>query len=361
MTTDLNESLRPSTLGEILDRTAQIYRGNFRLFAGTAIIPVGILVGIGALGGGLLVAAGITSGGGLGANLALGAVVVIAALLAVPTYIAAAVYSAAALTQAAVSAFHGEKLTIRAALRSVRPRFWSYFGLLLLQGVIAAALPGIAAGGLIVGLIYLGTRAGSGTAGAIAIGFVIFLVAASAAGIIFWLALSYSMGLAVCVAEQKPAWDSLQRAFHLSRGTRGRIFVMFLLVIALSMIASTVSYLAFTIVALVAASIGHGAQYATVAAVAGAVLQAIVSLGAQIVLQPVSWIALVLFYYDQRIRGEGYDIERLMERAGMTQPPPAPFQITSAQSIMSAEAAPETISAPAPRTHTLPTDTVEDR
>lgn len=31
-------------------------------------------------------------------------------------------------------------------------------------------------------------------------------------------------------------------------------------------------------------------------------------------------IALTLFYYDQRIRREGYDIERLMEAAGLNAP-----------------------------------------
>jgi hypothetical protein len=33
--------------------------------------------------------------------------------------------------------------------------------------------------------------------------------------------------------------------------------------------------------------------------------------------RPVYGIALILFYYDQRIRQEGYDIERMMESAGM--------------------------------------------
>jgi hypothetical protein len=32
---------------------------------------------------------------------------------------------------------------------------------------------------------------------------------------------------------------------------------------------------------------------------------------------PILPIALTLFYYDQRIRHEGYDIERMMETAGM--------------------------------------------
>jgi hypothetical protein len=31
-------------------------------------------------------------------------------------------------------------------------------------------------------------------------------------------------------------------------------------------------------------------------------------------------IALTLFYYDQRIRREGYDIERLMDSAGLNAP-----------------------------------------
>jgi hypothetical protein len=32
---------------------------------------------------------------------------------------------------------------------------------------------------------------------------------------------------------------------------------------------------------------------------------------------PIYPIALTLFYYDQRVRKEGYDIERMMETAGM--------------------------------------------
>jgi hypothetical protein len=40
---------------------------------------------------------------------------------------------------------------------------------------------------------------------------------------------------------------------------------------------------------------------------------------------PIYSIALLLFYYDQRTRNEGYDIEQLMAKAGWTEiPPPAP-------------------------------------
>ena len=42
-------------------------------------------------------------------------------------------------------------------------------------------------------------------------------------------------------------------------------------------------------------------------------------------LGPIFPIALTLFYYDQRIRKEGYDIERMMDAAGLIAPaaPPA--------------------------------------
>jgi hypothetical protein len=38
---------------------------------------------------------------------------------------------------------------------------------------------------------------------------------------------------------------------------------------------------------------------------------------AQALINPIQNIALTLFYYDQRVRKEGYDIERMIEAAGM--------------------------------------------
>jgi hypothetical protein len=44
------------------------------------------------------------------------------------------------------------------------------------------------------------------------------------------------------------------------------------------------------------------------------------SFAVQALIQPVYGIALVLFYYDQRIRLEGFDIEWMMQRAGLVAP-----------------------------------------
>jgi hypothetical protein len=45
-------------------------------------------------------------------------------------------------------------------------------------------------------------------------------------------------------------------------------------------------------------------------------------------LKPILGIAQVLFYYDQRIRQEGFDIEWMMLQAGLT-PPAAPAPVAA--------------------------------
>jgi hypothetical protein len=40
-------------------------------------------------------------------------------------------------------------------------------------------------------------------------------------------------------------------------------------------------------------------------------------------LGPIWATGITLFYYDQRVRKEGYDIEWMMQAAGLTPPPPA--------------------------------------
>jgi hypothetical protein len=336
----MTETLRPSTLGEILDRTAQLYRRNFWLFAGTAALPFVVLVALIVIAVPAGVFAGIAgiAGGGRGATdvttVIRSVAFILAFLVAVPIYLAFYVFTIASITEATVRVHRGEKLTIRTALGSVRPRFWTYLWFLILQGVMAGIVPLILACVFIGPLIFVVMRPALGIAAGVALGFLIFVVAAAAIGVIIWLSLSYAMGLAVCVVEKKTAWESLTRSMSLSKGTRGRIFVLFLLIMVLSMIVSTVSYVFALLVAAVASIVGHGTTAAAVAAVVGGVLYFVVSISSQIVLQPVSWIALVLFYYDQRIRKEGFDIEWMMERAGMTQPPlAAPFGAISAPSV----------------------------
>jgi hypothetical protein len=317
----MNENLRPYTLGEILDRTAQLYRGNFWLFAGVAAVPMGVMLGIAVIGVIVFLVAQPAVGGKFGTSVTVILVVAACVAVAVPIYITAYVYCCAGLTKAAASAQRGEKLTIRAALQSVRPRFWSYLGFLFLQGFVVILIPGVVAAGVVATLFYMMTRAGM--AGSAAIGFLIFLAVVAAVVFVAWLALCYAMGMAACVVEKKSPWESMQRAAQLSKGARGRIFVMFLLVVALGMVVSMIAYIPFTLVVAFLTASGTNMQSASTAIIVAQILNAVVNVALQVALTPVSWIALVLFYYDQRVRKEGFDIERMMELAGMTQPLPA--------------------------------------
>ena len=123
----------------------------------------------------------------------------------------------------------------------------------------------------------------------------------------------------MCVLEKKSAWDSLQRGWSLSKGTRGRIFVMFLLVMALAMAVSMISAIPSMIIILTSAAGGSQPATGSVAFIVAEITRAILDLVLQVALAPISAIALVLFYYDQRIRKEGFDIEWMMQQAGLTQ------------------------------------------
>ncbi len=318
------------TLGEILDRTVQLYRRNFLSFAGIAAVPtvvmllamVPLIAWIGFLG--VVHRTPVPPSGPIVAAILIGgAVFGVVALVAT-------VISQSALIRAITGAHTGQKLTIREALISVWPRFWRYLGVLLLQGIFVGLIPAAIAG-VAIAVLFALVRAGGGGIGAnVATGFAVFLIGAAAAVIIVLRALSYSLAMPACIAESKPAWESLQRSNKLSKGTRGRIFLMFLLIWVLAMVVSMGGYILMLIVMAVAAMLSRGSPVSIAIIVTGEVINMLVNVAVQTLITPVYVTALVLFYYDQRIRTEGYDIEWMMERAGLTggqpqaDPRPAP-------------------------------------
>jgi hypothetical protein len=357
----MSETLRPSTLGEILDRTAQLYRRNFWLFAGVAALPIGAIIATSALVGGLIFALPGVRGSYPTSPVVPILTVALLVLLVVPVYIAAAIYSYTGLTEAAAGVYRGEKITIRGALKSVRPRFWRYLWFMILQGILVALIPGAIAGAVIAPLIYMALKAGGDPAAGIAFGFLAFLIGTAAIVVIIWRGLGYSLSLAVCVVEKKPAWESLTRGWNLSQGTRGRIFVMILLVIALAFAVSMIAAIPSMIVIFTAAIHGTPPATGSPAFIVAEIIRATLDLVLQTLLAPISSIALVLFYYDQRIRKEGFDIEWMMQQAGLapqqaesgfaaqafglgfSQPAPAASSSSDAPGISAPAAPPDTV------------------
>jgi hypothetical protein len=306
------------TLGDILDRTIQLYRRNFVSFAGIAAVPtvvilafmVPLLAAVGTLGVFHRKAAPL--------NGALLAAIVAGSMIFAIVILVATVVSQAALIRAVTGAHTGQRLSIGEALGSVRPHFGRYLGVLFLQGIWVGLIPAVIAG-VVLGVVFALARAAGGGAGSIGLaGFAAFLIVAAAIVIIVLRGLTYSLALPACIAETKPAWESLQRSKKLSKGTRGRIFLMFLLIWVVAMALSTGGYIVMLIVMAAAALLGKGGVGGIIAIVAGEIINLLVNFALQVLITPVYMAALVLFYYDQRIRMEGYDIEWMMERAGLT-------------------------------------------
>jgi hypothetical protein len=341
----MSETLRPSTLGEILDRTAQLYRRNFWMFEGVAALPIGVVVAVSALAATIwrVFFSSLTLGhfemNGTLAILFFGIV-----LVAIPIYIAAGVFSYAGLTGAAASAHRGEAITTRSALGAVKPRFWRYLGFIILQGFIVGVLPASVAA-LAIGILVALAAAAGGGAASVTAGFVAVPLGIAAVVVIIWLGLNYSLGLPTCVIEERPAWKSLQRAWKLSEGTRGRIFVMYLLVIALSIAVSMIAAIPSMIVIFIAAAHRNGAAQSSAAFVVAEIVRVVTDFVLQVLIAPVSAIALVVFYYDQRIRKEGFDIEWMMQQAGLTEPASNALP-TEGASVSGPVAPPDTVEEP---------------
>jgi hypothetical protein len=314
------------------------------MFAGVAALPVGAMFAIGAIAVAVITAVGVAvRTANSSSPVAIGFVALAVVLVVMPLYVAAAVFSYAGLTEAAEKVHRGEKMTIRGVLKSVRPWFWRYLWFLILQGIVTALVPGAIAGAVIGLLLFL--IPGAGAAAGVAIGFVIFVIAVGALGVIVWRVLGYSIGLPVCVVEKKPAWESLKRAWELSKGTRGRIFVMILLIVALSIAASLIAAIPFLIIVAVNTSVGNGAAYSSTAFVIAEIVRVVGDFILQVLIAPISAIALVLFYYDQRIRKEGFDIEWMMQQAGLTEPSSNALPAEGA-SISGPVAPPDTVEEP---------------
>jgi hypothetical protein len=157
----------------------------------------------------------------------------------------------------------------------------------------------------------------------------------------FWMALRLSLAFPACVVEQIGVWDAVRRSSTLTRGTRGRILLLYLLGVALSWLLS----LAITIPLAILIALLTGANTPQHAQTTGMITIFVIygaGFAVQALTRPVYGIALILFYYDQRIRQEGFDIEWMMMRAGLVVPQaPQPGTDTLPSAVAEASTAEE--------------------
>ena len=323
----MDEPLHPSSLSEILDRTAQLYRARFLVFLGIASFPIALLVLY--VGGIVLFVqwanTGTTQKTTDPSALALGFVILGGAgLIALTLFLALTALAAAAMNQAASRVFLGQSVTVRDSYKAAWRRGWKAIGLYLVQAIAIWVVPFAAWFFLLLlstGLAAIVASTGIGAGGILIL--IEFLVFAGLVVYGFWMAIQLSLAFPALVVEQSGVWAALRRSFSLAKGTRGRILVLYLLCAALNWILS----MAVTVPTLIVMALIPGASDPQHSSTTGAIT-AIVIYGSGFVVQaltrPVLAIALMLFYYDQRIRLEGFDIEWMMLKAGLIVPDAQP-------------------------------------
>lgn len=342
-------ALRPSTLGEILDRTANLYRTRFLVFLGIAVMPAGVTLTCAAVS--VLFFAWIGTRGTAAGPAVVGWMSIvffaIGGLIFLPLCAGAAGLGAGALNHAAAAAFEDQAITIRGAYRMAWKRGWQYIWLLVLEGLILVAAPAVLWIGIIVVFAIGQVAAGSSSAqmGASVAGTILLFLALLAVYALLML-LMLCLSFPACVVEKVGAWKAVKRAVALSQGTRGRILVLYILGMLLRWGISMV----LTIPAILIVTLVPGLDTPQHAQMIGSVLMIVIYGGSFVVraaTKPIYTIAQMAFYYDQRIRKEGFDIEWLMLQAGMVATPaPLPEASPWMPPVLAKDSVPALLSEP---------------
>ena len=266
--------LRPMNLSQLLDRSFFLYRKHFATFVGIAVLP-------------MLSVLAFQLVGVFTSPIPRRAITTWEWMLATMLVSVAAGAVAHGATVVAVSKVHlGQTTSAIGSLASIRGRFLS----LAFISVVATT--------------------------AVLLGFLFFILP----GII--LGLAWSLTIPVAVVEGTRLTDSLARSWELTRGSRAKVFVVYLLVLALF-------YMAYL---LVQGPLFYAIRLSARHRVGGIPLWNQISLpiGGFIVrclVGPLMTIAFSLLYYDQRVRKEAFDLQHMMATLDIAQgdvPTPAP-------------------------------------
>ena len=257
--------LRPLSTGELLDRTFSLYRSHFALFVGIFALP----------------------------------------------HLCVLAFQCVGL---AFQPHAGQTFQMSRVLMTV---FWA-LGAAVLSMVVAAASQ--AATVVAVSQVHLDRPAGvmdsfakvknqiAGVIGlSISIGFLVGLacIALVVPGIL--LAIRWSLAVPVKVLENKNVGDSMSRSSELTQGNRGRIFVIWLLFVVLSIGVAMLLQWPIELAAGVSARSGL-----RLVAVGWQVASLVATFISQCLVGPLATIAFSLVYYDERVRKEAFDLQLMM-------------------------------------------------
>ncbi|MFZ0662689.1 MAG: hypothetical protein WAM66_08360 [Acidobacteriaceae bacterium] len=307
--------LRPLSTGEVLDRTFHLYRSRFALFAGLALLPAAVSTVTGTLRLTLLAHQNVHVHAGSGlywAQISSGVLLIVAGLISIVLY----GITQAATTWALSAVYLGEAASIKAAYKVAFQHWFRYTMVVLRQVWAGMWLPfTLFVAAILVSI--LAKRHGGGLTWLIVLLFVLAFLS-----VIYgvWAYLRVSLAVPAAVVESLKVRASVRRSAHLLANRKVRIFLLFLLLFALYTVVGTMES-----PLLILAVRSRGTEAFVTRAI-----QLAVNFVAATLIAPVGAIGVCLFYFDERVRREGFDIEWMMRRV-------APVDAVGAEPTTSAQ------------------------
>jgi hypothetical protein len=267
--------LRPLSTSELLDRTFHLYKNNFLLFVGITAIPQ-LVIFLFRVFGAAIAASGQVTG-----------VLVTIAIATFANLVAIEIAHAAVVI--AVSDLHLDRTaSIRSSYAAAKSSMLRVFGISLAIGIAV----GVASVFLLIPGIYL--------------------------------ALAWSLAIPVTVLEGGGLTASTTRSKELTKGTRWRIFVTYVLLIVLTILVSVIIDVPMEFLARVIARSNPSGTLALLQ-----LTQGFANFLSTSLVGPLVTIALTLIYYDQRVRKEGFDLQLMMASLQPGSQPPAAAAATT--------------------------------
>jgi hypothetical protein len=317
----------PLRLGDLLDRAFRLYRERLwqLLLTGAVLLaPLGVVTGLltGQVMTSLMDAVSTTATRRTaGTDPTLAMLTEFSGLFVFQIVVGSVLvgWATLAITCQTIAALHGEPLTVLQGLRRSLGRVLALIGLALLMGLALLAVTAIVLVPFIIALVgigvILGTGAGRGASdgGALAaVGLVLLILLGMMMAFVVllvpavYLLARWIAAVPALVAEQLGPVAALRRSWRLTKGhvwrSVGYLLLLYLLALVITGIpSSTIQQV--TILALGPDAMGWATGISTG-----------LNYIAQIVWLPLQTAALVLLYYDLRVRQEGYDLALRVER-----------------------------------------------
>lgn len=313
----MTQTLRPMTLGEILDRTFQIYRSRFVVFFGIALLPALVMLVV-----------NLASTSWILYHPLQGRIIIFhksfASLLwTLVLWLANGFFyllARSGFVRATAGWIAGSRPSLHDCLSVVTRRWKSVLALDLFEQAAVILVPG---GGFILGALAIAFFHQSASQSLVnnvvsALAGMALLIAAAV--LYAWLGICLSLSFPALLAEDVGWYEAVKRSWRLVRRSFARVLSMWILLVVLTGVVNlSLRWLAYFILS--AARLewmgwGHGLPYFAVYSLIATTIATLVG--------PIYPIAVTLIYYDQRIRREGYDIEWMMRAAGLNAPEIAP-------------------------------------